>query len=169
MNPCAKDLGMENSHFVTPDGIHDEDHYVSPRDLITVAKLVLEHPIISKYVSMPDMDVTTKGGKTLEWENSNKLLHDDLDYYCQYATGLKTGYTSSAGNCLISSFRLGSRDLLIGVFGCPEQDGRYVDTLLLFAKTFGLQIPEEPVEEVTDPVEELPEDTYEEDIPEAAA
>lgn len=142
MNTCAGELGMENSHFVTPDGIHDEDHYISLKDLVIMAKLAMEDPILSKYVGMATMQVQTGSGRELNWKNSNKLLHEDLDYYCSYATGLKTGYTSAAGNCLISSFRVGDRDLLIGVFGCPEQDGRYVDTLLLFAKTFGLEIPE---------------------------
>lgn len=149
MNQTAQELGMENSHFVTPDGIHDEEHYISLRDLVTVAELAMNDPILSKYVGMATMDVTTGGGRTLNWKNSNKLLHEDLDYYCSYATGLKTGYTSAAGNCLISSFRVGNRDLLIGVFGCPEQDGRYVDTLLLFAQTFGLEIPEPEFDELS--------------------
>ena len=143
MNTCAQELGMENSHFVTPDGIHDEEHYIGMKDLTIMAKLAMEDPILSKYVGMATMQVHTGSGRELDWKNSNKLLHDDLDYYCSYATGLKTGYTSAAGNCLISSFRVGDQELLIGVFGCPEQDGRYVDTLLLFAKTFGLEIPQE--------------------------
>jgi len=142
MNITAGELGLENSHFVTPDGIHDEDHYVCAKDLAVIAQLAMEDPILSKYIGLAKMDVTTGGGRTLNWKNSNKLLHEDLDFYCEYATGLKTGYTGAAGNCLISSFRVGSRDLLIGVFGSPEQDGRYVDTLLLFAQTFGLEIPE---------------------------
>lgn len=146
MNQTAQELGLENSHFVTPDGIHDEQHYVCAADLVKITQLAMEDPILSQYVGLAKLDVTTGGGRTLNWKNSNKLLHDDLEYYCQYATGLKTGYTGAAGNCLISSFRVGNRDLLIGVFGCPDQDGRYVDTLLLFAKTFGLEIPE-PTEE----------------------
>ena len=111
----------------------------------------MEDPVLSQYVGLAKLDVTTGGGRTLNWKNSNKLLHEELEYYCQYATGLKTGYTGAAGNCLISSFRVGNRDLLIGVFGCPDQDGRYVDTLLLFAKTFGLEIPQaEPTEATTE-------------------
>lgn len=153
MNTTAAQLGLENSHFVTPDGIHDEDHYVCAKDLAVIAQLAMEDPILSKYIGLAQMDVTTSG-RTMTWKNSNKLLHEDLDFYCEYATGLKTGYTGAAGNCLISSFRVGSRDLLIGVFGSPEQDGRYVDTLLLFAQTFGLEIPEP--EEPTDTIVEDP-------------
>lgn len=153
MNQTAGELGMDHSHFVTPDGIHDEDHYVCAEDLVTIAKLAMEDPIISKYIGMAKMDVSMSAERTLNWKNSNKLLHEDLDFYCEYATGLKTGYTGAAGNCLLSSFRVGNRDLLIGVFGSPEQDGRYVDTLLLFAKTFGLEIPEPPATEApTDPI-----------------
>ena len=152
MNQTAQELGLQNSHFVTPDGIHDEEHYVCAADLVKIAQLAMEDPVLSKYVGLATMEVTTGGGRTMSWKNSNKLLHDDLELYCQYATGLKTGYTGAAGNCLISSFRVGNRDLLIGVFGCPEQDGRYVDTLLLFAKTFGLEIPqaEASIEELVD-------------------
>ncbi|MBQ6840249.1 MAG: D-alanyl-D-alanine carboxypeptidase [Oscillospiraceae bacterium] len=164
MNTTAGELGLKNSHFVTPDGIHDENHYVCAQDLVTIARLAMEDPILSKYVGLAKMDVTTSG-RTLNWKNSNKLLHEDLDFYCEYATGLKTGYTGAAGNCLISSFRIGSRDLLIGVFGSPEQDGRYVDTLLLFAQTFGLEIPEPEVP--TDTLVEEP--VFDEEIYDEAA
>ncbi len=154
MNRTAEALGMTGSHFVTPDGIHDENHYVCAADLVTVAKLAMEDPVLSDYIGTAAMDITVSG-RTLNWKNSNKLLHQDLDFYCQYATGLKTGYTGAAGNCLLSSFQVGSRELLIGVFGCPESDGRYIDTLLLFAKTFGLEIPEPIVEENTSAGEDI--------------
>jgi len=169
MNTTASQLGLENSHFVTPDGIHDEEHYVCAKDLTLIAQLAMEDPILSKYIGLAKMEVTVSG-RTLDWKNSNKLLHEDLDYYCEYATGLKTGYTGAAGNCLISSFRVGDRDLLIGVFGSPEQDGRYVDTLLLFAQTFGLEIPEP--EEPTDSIEDdlVPDDpVFDEEIYDEAA
>ena len=63
---------------------------------------------------------------------TNALVNPESPYYCPYAVGLKTGQTPSAGSCLLSAFRMDDYELLIGVFGCPEEDDRFDDTLQLF-------------------------------------
>ena len=108
----------------------------------------MEHPIISKYAGSAKETVEVGDERSLTWKNTNSLLNPDSKYYCSYATGLKTGYTSAAGNCLLSAFQVGEQDLLIGVFGCPESNTRFADTLLLFTQAFDLEIPEpEPTED----------------------
>ena len=157
MNIHAKLLGMDDSHFVTPDGIHDSEHYVTMADLIIIGRLSLKDPIISKYCAMPSVSFDLTEERTLDLKNSNYLVHSDLKYYCTYAIGLKTGFTTPAGNCLLSAFRVGDRDLLIGVFGCPVPDDRFAETILLLANTYGLEIPEpeptEPTPDTSDPEE----------------
>lgn len=59
----------------------------------------------------------------------------DSEHYCPYAIGLKTGQTPSAGSCLLSAFEYDGTLLLIGVFGCPEAEDRFADTLQLFNQT----------------------------------
>jgi len=73
----------------------------------------------------------------LEWKNTHALIHPDSEYYCPYAIGLKTGQTPSAGSCLLSAFRCEGRTLIIGVFGCPETQDRFADTLQLFNEAIG--------------------------------
>lgn len=137
MNEQAKALGMTASHFVNPDGIHSDEHYMSMADLTALGKLALSNPTIMKYASEPVKDVTLADGKT-QWKNTNALIHPESEYYCPYALGLKTGQTPDAGSCLLSAYGIDGRTLIIGVFGCPEMDDRFADTLQLFNETLNI-------------------------------
>lgn len=131
MNSQAATLGMTGTHFVNPDGIHDTNHYSTFGDLTILGKLSLENETIMKYAITPKEDVVLHG-ETVKWKNTNALIDPSTPYYCPYAVGLKTGQTPSAGSCLLSAFRMDSYSLLIGVFGCPEEEDRFDDTLQLF-------------------------------------
>ena len=131
MNTVAKSLGLRNSHFMNPDGYHMGGHYSSIPDLLKIAQLALENPIISQYVDIFRDDVVYASGETNSWENTNELLNPDSDYYREDICGLKTGYTSQAGNCLISAFRREEGFVIIGVFGCKEPEQRFEDTITL--------------------------------------
>ena len=148
MNRRAQTLGMRGTHFTNPDGYHDSDHYTTYDDLVTIAKLALENPVILAYAGLSEDVVqvenhtqsdTEEAGATApaetpnerHWKNTNLLIHEESKYYCPYAIGLKTGQTPSAGSCLLSAFRIDGRDIIIGVFGCPDVEDRFADTLLL--------------------------------------
>ena len=137
MNRQAKLLGMTNSHFANPDGIHKSDHYASFADLALLGMLSMEDPVLMKYAGTPTDTVQLSDGNTVQWKNTNALIHPDSQYYCPYAIGLKTGQTPSAGSCLLSAFSYEGRTLIIGVFGCPEVEDRFADTLQLFNETIG--------------------------------
>ena len=131
MNAQAKDLGMTGTHFVNPDGIHDSNHYTTFGDLVILGKLAMENETVMKYAKTPRQLVTLHG-ETVEWKNTNALIDPATPYYCPYAVGLKTGQTPSAGSCLLSAFVYEDHELIIGVFGCPEEEDRFDDTLQLF-------------------------------------
>lgn len=131
MNELAKDLGMAGTNFVNPDGIHDSNHYTTFGDLVILGKLSMENETIMKHAITPNKDVQLHG-ETITWKNTNALVNPTTEYYCPYAVGLKTGQTPSAGSCLLSAFRKGDTELIIGVFGCPEEEDRFDDTLQLF-------------------------------------
>ena len=131
MNAQAKAVGMTNTHFVNPDGIHDSQHYTTFADLAILGKLSMENETIMKHAITPNRDVQLHG-ETITWKNTNALVNPTTEYYCPYAVGLKTGQTPSAGSCLLSAFRKGDTELIIGVFGCPEEEDRFDDTLQLF-------------------------------------
>ncbi len=138
MNRQAQELGMTDTHFANPDGIHKDDHYSSPRDLVKMAQLALENPTIAKYAAVRKEVVTFYSGGERKWENTNELLDPESEFYSPYALGLKTGQTPRAGSCLLSAFEYQGRTLIIGVFGCPDVDTRFADTLKLFHHTVGL-------------------------------
>ena len=138
MNRQAKELGMNGTHFVNPDGIHKVNHYSSYRDLTKMAQLALDNPTILKYASINVDYVTFVTGEERKWENTNALIDPESPYYCPYAVGLKTGQTPGAGACLLSAFRYQGRTLIIGTFGCPAVEDRFIDTLQLFNKAIGI-------------------------------
>lgn len=144
MNRQAKILGMTDTKFANPDGIHSTEHYSTFRDLARLAVLALEDPVIMQYVAT-QQDSLTLSGNELQWENTNALIREDSPYYCPYAIGLKTGQTPSAGSCLLSAFQYKGRTLIVGVFGCPEVEDRFADTLQLFNETIGYQPLPRPV------------------------
>jgi len=132
MNRQAELLGMVNSHFANPDGFHDNDHYTTMDDLVVLCKKLLADPVMMGYTSMLNETVELQG-RTVEWDNTNLLLHSDEEVYHANAMGMKTGYTRMAGNCLISAFFEEDRVILIGVFGCPGfTEDRYYDTVAIY-------------------------------------
>ena len=131
MNQEANTRGMTNTHFINPDGIHDYDHYSSMGDLAILGKLALESPAIIRCCTVPRDIVTPIQGNSFPWKNTNELIDPASQYYCPVCIGLKTGQTPDAGSCLLSAFDLDGRQIIIGVFGCPETEDRFPDTLQL--------------------------------------
>ena len=132
MNKQAKKIGMKNSHFVSPDGYHHDEHYTTMDDLVALCKKVLTNETILKYTSRAK-DALILPDRTVEWKNTNALLHPGHKAYLSNTIGLKTGFTSKAGNCLVTAFFEPDRIILVGVFGCPRQtDDRYLDTVAIY-------------------------------------
>lgn len=134
MNETAKELGMQNTHFLTPDGNDKSGHYTTMEDLLILSQVTMDNPIIMRYCGMAEANVTFVSGQTRKWTNSNYLLSTKHGFYTAACIGLKTGTTSKAGKCLISAFDEGDDILIIGVLSCPTDDGRYEDTLYLYEK-----------------------------------
>lgn len=93
MNAMARELGMENSHFVNPHGLDAPDHYSTARDLGRLMIRVMAEPVLREILSLPSAEIHGR-----VYRNHNKLL--DL---CPGVNGGKTGYTLAAGRCLVTS------------------------------------------------------------------
>lgn len=132
MNRAAEDLGLQNSHFVNPDGYHDENHYMCPVDAARVGALVLENPVIAKYAAVSSDAVTFQSGEHIAWYNTNHLINRESPYYSPAALGLKTGYTDAAGQCLLAAFREGEKTYIVGIFGAENSYRRYGTATALF-------------------------------------
>ncbi|MBQ3094284.1 MAG: D-alanyl-D-alanine carboxypeptidase [Clostridia bacterium] len=135
MNLEAVQCGIVGSNFVNPDGIHDDNHYMTYHDLGVLGALALENETIMKYTTVAIDEVTFESGRKVDWVNTNELVFPGSAYYCPFAKGLKTGQTPDAGSCLLSAFVCNGKKTIIGVFGCPEKDDRFADTLQLFNNT----------------------------------
>ena len=125
MNVQAAAFGMTDSHFVTPDGWHDSNHYTTMADLLTLAQLCLSDPLILEVVKTPQY-AATFSGRTVYWKNSNMHLKEDSPFYLPDCIGLKTGYTKAAGRCLLSAYLVDGKVIIAGVFGCPDPTYTYI-------------------------------------------
>lgn len=131
VNSHAAGDGLTGTHFVTPDGFHEDDHYTTMRDLLKIASLVSAQPTIMKYAGMHSAKVVYASGETNTWTNTNKLLDPTSPYYRENVEGLKTGSTDEAGYCLMTVERRDDRLIIVGVFGCTAATGRFEDTVAI--------------------------------------
>lgn len=100
MNERAQQIGMKNTHFVTPSGLDDEEHYSTAYDLAVLMSYALENEDFAQLTSQKSATVNfiEPSSKKTTYSNHNKLL--SLYEYC---IGGKTGYTMAAGRCLVSA------------------------------------------------------------------
>lgn len=101
MNGYAKRLSLENSHFVTVNGLHDDEHYSSAYDLAKITSYALKNETFAEIVKTKEKVIDSeldKKNKNRFLKNKNKLLS-----MVDGADGVKTGYTTKAGKCFIGS------------------------------------------------------------------
>lgn len=124
MNAKARELGMENTHFINCHGIDEEGHYTCAKDVALMAReLITKHPNILNYTSIW-MD-SLRGGKT-ELTSTNKLIR-----FYDGATGLKTGYTSNALYNLVATATRKDTTYISVVMKAPSSDVRLAETKTL--------------------------------------
>lgn len=143
MNNKAKEIGCTNTHFVNPNGIHNENHYTTPYDLALIAQYCMKNETFKKIVStekytLPKTNKYAHADRS--FENTNALILHNSSYYYEFTTGIKTGYTSEAKNCLISSASKNDVNLISVVLGAGttsnNKNGRFTDTKQLFEYGF---------------------------------
>ena len=117
MNEKAKKLGMENTHFMNTNGLDEDDHYSSARDVAIMSRELMKHETIFNYTSIW-MD-TLRGGK-FQLANTNKLIR-----FYDGANGLKTGSTSKALCCLSAAAKRNDMQLIAVVLGAPTSAERF--------------------------------------------
>lgn len=117
MNERAKELGMENTHFMNTNGLDEDDHYSSARDVAIMSRELMKHETIFNYTSIW-MD-TLRGGK-FQLANTNKLIR-----FYDGANGLKTGSTSKALCCLSAAAKRNDMQLIAVVLGAPTSAERF--------------------------------------------
>lgn len=117
MNDKAKELGMNGTNFANAHGIDDPNHYTTARDIAIMSReLMTKHPDVTKYTTIW-MD-SIRGG-TFQLSNTNKLIR-----YYEGATGLKTGFTSTAMYNLSATATKNNMSLVAVVLTAPSSEIR---------------------------------------------
>ena len=122
MNAHAARLGMENTHFTNPHGLPDENHYSTAYDLALLGRAMIrdfpEHYAYNKIKEFTVGEITQRNRNLLLWRDSS-------------VDGIKTGHTSGAGYCLMTSAQRGDQRLITVVLGSTGEKQRADDSQAL--------------------------------------
>ena len=125
MNEKAKQLGLENTHFVTPHGLDDPEHYTTAYELAKLADYALKNETFARVVNTKDYTVTINGyPKAIS--NTNELLG-----YLNGVNGVKTGFTNNAGRCLVTSVNRNGFEIITVVLQADTKKIRTNDSINL--------------------------------------
>ena len=139
MNKKVTDLGLTNTHFTNPSGIHDDNHYSTAYDLAMIMKYCMKNSTFRnisgmKYCTIP---ATNKYNERV-FTTTNELLlkNNSSNYFYEYTIAGKTGYTTKAKNCLISVSNKNNFELICVVLASGmysnNLSGRFIDSKILF-------------------------------------
>lgn len=154
MNAKAKELGLKNTHFANPHGLHDPNHYTTARDLYTITRYAMTLPYFTEITSQTryELPATNKYPKPRTLVTTNYLTdrYTGGNYFYKYAKGIKTGSHDQAGYCLVSTAIRDGYSYMAVALHAPKIDaqgksittrGEMIDTKKLYEWAFSnLQI-----------------------------
>lgn len=123
MNENAKRIGLINSHFVTPHGLDDPNHYTTAYELAILTNYALKNETFLKIVNTKS--TTVNCGSTIKTiSNTNEILGNYEGVY-----GVKTGFTFGAGRCLVTACKKNNLDVIVVVLGADTKKMRTSDSI----------------------------------------
>lgn len=136
MNERAKGLGMDNTNFVNCNGLDEEGHMTSARDIALMSReLIAKYPQIHDYSMIWMENIThntSKGTSEFGLTNTNKLVRQ-----YEYATGLKTGSTGEAKFCVSATGEKNGIEMIAVIMGAETSKERFADAVKLLNHGFG--------------------------------
>ena len=133
MNTKLNELGLTNSHFTNTYGLHDENHYTTPSDLAKLMQYCMKDTNFRRLAGMASCAIpATNMNDNRLYTSTNFLLVPESNYYTSYITVGKTGFTSQAGNCLVTAGYNNNIELICVVLGCPTSNSRFEDVISLY-------------------------------------
>lgn len=140
MNEKAEELGLTGTHFTNPHGLDDEGHYTTAKDLAILTDYALDNPTFRKIVSTYKQTIPMRNGEgTRLLVNHNKLLKN-----YDGAIGVKTGYTSASGRCLVSAAERDGLSFISVTLNAPDDwrdHGAMLDSGFSVYKTVSVADP----------------------------
>ncbi len=142
MNDKAKALGATHSNFINPHGYHNENHYTTARDMAIISREAMKNSLIKQVAAEKEFKGRGAGEnasnvltQVYDWPTHNELIVKDNANYYEYATGIKTGFTDQAGDCVAASATKSNRNLIAIVMNSKDP-GRWADAKTLFEYGF---------------------------------
>ncbi len=122
MNEKAKELGCKDTHFANPEGLHDENHYTTARDLYKMTTYALKLP---KFAEITNTATYYCEGDDYPIITTNYMIDEYRggDYYYMYAKGVKTGTTDEAGRCLVTTATADGYSYMAVLLHAPYKEG----------------------------------------------
>ncbi len=104
MNNYVRSIGCTNTHYQNPHGLTASGHYTTARDLAIVSKRAYNNSMFRQIIAQRSYTLPPTNMRSTEtvYKNPNKLIQPDSPYYYPACVGGKTGYTGTAGRCLVS-------------------------------------------------------------------
>lgn len=132
MNTKVDELGLSHTHFTNAFGKHDDNHYTTAHDLAIIMKYCIKNENFRKLAGSASCAIpTTNKYDTRKYTSTNELIIPNNSQYYPYLTCGKTGYTSQAGDCLVSCSYKNNLELICVILGGKTIDGistRFSDT-----------------------------------------
>lgn len=148
MNTKAEEIGCLNTHFVNANGVHDENHYSTAYDLAIMGQYAMKNEVFREIVgttfyTLPATNKYPTNDRV--FGTTNELIKKDTsdrvdNYYYEYTTGAKTGYTNAAKNCIVATAKKDDIEYIVVILGASTTENglsaRYLDCKTLFNYAF---------------------------------
>lgn len=145
MNQKATELGLKDTHFVTPHGLDSSEHYTTALELAKLTDYALKNEKFAKIVATKSTTISINGNPR-QLSNTNELLG-----VLNGVIGVKTGFTNGAGRCLVTETKRGDMDIIVVVLGADTKKDRTKDSIKLIEYAFSnftkVNIKEKAIEE----------------------
>lgn len=125
MNEKAKDMGLENTHFITPHGLDMDNHYTTAFELAKMADYALNIDKFASIVNTKNIGISING-RSKNLTNTNELLGNLYG-----VNGVKTGFTNGANRCLVTSVNRDGMNIITVVLGADTKKDRSNDSIKL--------------------------------------
>ena len=134
MNEKAKELGCQNTNFVNPNGLYDENHYVCAYDMTLITKEAMQYELFRTISASGNYTIapTNKQPEERPLWNSNKMIRASEAVYYSYAEGGKTGYVAESKNTYTAYAKKGDIELICVVLEADGATKAYEETKMLF-------------------------------------
>ena len=130
MNIRAKEMGLKDTHFVTPHGLDNDNHYTTAYEMAIISKYARQYKEIRDAVETKYASIQINNNEK-QLKNTNALLWD-----YPYATGMKTGFTDNAGRCLSASSTKDNLNLIAIILGSNSSQERFNDAKEVLEETY---------------------------------